>query len=88
MTETISHTRPPAKAVTAAPPVSDLARVVTCTLCWSPPLARCQRDPAGNHLRRYQDAARRGVLSSQALADVVSGLKVIAAHVIVPDVTP
>lgn len=65
---------------------AESARTVMCSLCWAPPGTSCQRNPAGSHLRRYQDAGRRGVLTRQALTAVVGQLTVIAAHVIVPDV--
>ncbi len=56
-----------------------------CPLCWAPPGTLCQRKPAGNHLARYQDAERRGVLGRADLVSVVGGLVVIAPRVIVPD---
>jgi hypothetical protein len=61
------------------------ARQVMCSLCWAPPGTPCQRDPAGSHLARYQDAERRGVLGRQDLAAVIGGLDAIAGHVIIPD---
>jgi len=74
--------------IQAPPSAAGLARSVTCTLCWTPPGTPCQRNPAGSHLARYCDAERRGVLDRQALAAVIGRLEVIAAHVIIEDVTP
>jgi hypothetical protein len=62
-----------------------LARTLKCPLCWAPPRTVCQRYPAGDHLVRYEDAERRGVLARQAVADVVARLDVVGPHVIVPD---
>ena len=74
--------------ITALPTAADSARSVMCSLCWTPPGTCCQRNPAGSHLARYQDAERRGVLAREDLAAVIGQLEVIAAHVVIPDVTP
>ena len=50
-----------------ARPPADLALAARCTLCWAPPQTSCQRNPPGNHLARYQDAERQGLLSRGAL---------------------
>jgi hypothetical protein len=80
MTETVDHT--PAEAAA-------LALLVVCGHCWAAPGVPCMfSGPAGQHLARYQRAERRGLITRAELAAVVAGLDVIAAHVIIPDVTP
>lgn len=45
----------------------------------------CQRYPAGDHLVRYEEAERRGVLGCRVLAAVAARLGSVGPHVIVPD---
>ena len=59
------------------------ARRIRCDLCWAPPGEQCQRSPAGDHLARYIEAVRLGLLSRSELAAVVGGLTVIAEHVVI-----
>jgi hypothetical protein len=65
------------------------ARLVPCGQCWQRPGRPCTRYyPPGDHLARYLRAERRGLITRAELAGVIVGLDVIAAHVIIPDVTP
>jgi hypothetical protein len=64
---------------------AELARTLMCALCWASAGTACQRHPAGDHLNRYEDAERRGVLGRQLLAGIVARLDPAGPHVIVPD---
>jgi hypothetical protein len=81
MTETIPRER----AATAAEPAGT-ARLVLCPQCWQRPGRPCTiTGPAGDHLARWLEAERRGVITRDQLVAVVATLEVIAAHVIVRD---
>ena len=56
------------------------ARSVGCP-CRVRPGVPC--GPSGDHLARYVRAAQSGVITRQSLTDVVAGLDVIAAHVLI-----
>ena len=71
--------RPPVAAV-------DLVRLANCGHCWQRPGRPCTVSGApGDHLARWQRAERRGLVGREDLAAVVTGLEVIAAHVIIRD---
>src|SRR5947207_15462837 len=80
MTETI----PQAAGGLAAIAEPEHARSVLCPLCWARAGRPCTlTGPAGDHLARWLEAERRGVITRGQLAAVVTGLEVIASHVIV-----
>jgi hypothetical protein len=57
-----------------------------CPQCWSRPGRPCTvAGPDGDHLARYLDAERAGVIGREQLAEVVGSLEVVASHVIVRD---
>lgn len=62
---------------------ADIARMCNCPQCWSRPGVPCT--PWGEHLARYQRAERRGLLSRDVLAAVVTPLEVVAPYVTVPE---
>ena len=67
MNETVTETSTPAAEV----------RRVRCTLCWSAPGGPCQRSPRADHLQRWIDAYRDGLLSKAELGEVFGQVVVI-----------
>ena len=59
------------------------ARRMGCGQCWQRPGRPCSSLP-GDHLYRYQWAARRGLITRAELAAVAIGLDATNAHVIIP----
>jgi len=60
------------------------ARLLPCPQCWQRPARPCTvSGTPGDHLARYQEALRRGLITSGELASVISELPVVAPHVIV-----
>ena len=81
MTDTI-----PRKRAATAAELADAALLVLCPLCWQRPGRPCTiTGPAGDHVARWLEAERRGVITRDQLAAVVGRLEVVAAHVIVRD---
>ena len=61
-------------------------RSLVCPLCWAASGRTCTiTGPDGDHLARWLEAERRGVITPDQLAAVVGTLEVTAAHVIVRD---
>jgi hypothetical protein len=68
-----------------APPV-DRVRLVNCPQCWQRPGKPCSiTGPAADHLARYVQAEREGLITRAELDEVAEGLEVIAAHVMIWD---
>ena len=67
MNETVTETSTPAAEV----------RRVRCTLCWAPAGHPCQRSPRADHLQRWIDAYRDGLLSKAELGEVFGQVVVI-----------
>jgi hypothetical protein len=89
MPESLNPRIPTQPGLFELPPTAALALMVNCPQCWAPPGSSCTvSGPAGSHLARYQRAERRGLVSSDQLADVVATLTVIAPRILVMDVTP
>jgi hypothetical protein len=65
--ETVTETSTPAREV----------RRVRCTLCWAPPGGPCQRSPRADHLQRWIDAYKDGLLSKAELGEVFGQVVVI-----------
>jgi hypothetical protein len=60
------------------------ARSLVCPMCWSRPGRPCTiTGPAGDHLSRWLEAERQGLVTREQLVAVVAGLDVVAAHIIV-----
>ena len=62
------------------------ARSPVCPCCWALPGKPCTVSwPPGDHLARYQQAERAGLIDRDQLAAVVAGLTVIAGHVVIAE---
>jgi hypothetical protein len=60
-------------------------RRVRCSLCWAPPGEPCQRRPRADHLQRWLDAYRDGLLSKAELGQAISALVIITRWQVVPE---
>ena len=59
--------------------ITDRVRLANCPVCWQEPGKPCMYEVSpGDHLARWQRAERRGLIGRADLADLISGLDVIA----------
>jgi hypothetical protein len=60
------------------------ARTVICEMCWALPGRCCSvSGPPGDHLCRWVQAERAGLVTRVELAEVIAALPVVAGHVYV-----
>jgi len=74
------------KTVDQAGSVTTAVRSRLCPMCWAPPGVPCSvSGPPSDHLRRWLSAEDAGLISRADMNSIISGLVVIADHVLVPE---
>ncbi|MGO9081702.1 MAG: hypothetical protein ACLQDY_22100 [Streptosporangiaceae bacterium] len=75
MNHIIPREAPPAEAV----------RAIRCTLCFAPPGRACQEHPRADHVQRWLDACRAGLVGKAEVGEAVSAVTIITKWQVVPE---
>ncbi|MGO9165061.1 MAG: hypothetical protein ACLP7J_30910 [Streptosporangiaceae bacterium] len=75
MHETIPQTAQPPEAV----------RQVACSMCGAPAGQPCQRRPRADHVQRWLDACRAGLVTKTAVGEAVSSVTILTRWQVIPE---
>ncbi|MGO9078140.1 MAG: hypothetical protein ACLQDY_03750 [Streptosporangiaceae bacterium] len=64
---------------------AEAVRAVRCSLCWAPPGRACQERPRADHVQRWLDACRAGLVSKAGVGEAVSAVMIITRWQVIPE---